>query len=96
MVAVIPHIITRGKESIIINKSWKSGELEIALYSTDGEKIKKLYNGPIEEGFYGGPSGIFLITWDGTDPDNKETYAGNYYIRWTFGDGYRELPVIIK
>ena len=96
MAAVIPHIITRGKESIIINKSWKSGELEIALYSTDGKKIKKLYDGPIEEGFYGGPSGIFLITWDGTDPDNKETYAGNYHIRWTFGDGYREFPVIIK
>ena len=96
LAVVIPHIIEKGKESVIISKSWKSGELEIALYSKGGEKkIKTLYKGPIE-GSSEHTTGVFLITWDGKDPDKKEIYKGDYRIRWTLRDGYREYPIIIK
>ena len=96
MAAVMPSVITRGEESVIINKSLESGQLEIALYSKDGkDKIISLHKGNIKGG-YGGHEGIFYIKWDGTDPDKKEAYKGDYRIRWTLGDGYREYPVIIK
>jgi hypothetical protein len=95
LATVLPHIITKGEKSIIICKSWKSGELQIDLYSTDGKKIKNLYKGKI-----GGATeigrGVFIINWDGKDPAKKETYKGDYRIRWTIGDGYREFPITIK
>ena len=90
MAAVLPHIITIVTESIIINKSERPGKLEVSLYSIDGKKIKQLYKGNAGKE----SSCIFIITWDGTD--SKETYKGDYRIRWTFGDGYREMPVVIK
>ena len=37
----------------------------------------------------------FLITWDGKDPEKKETYSGEYKIRWSINGGYREFPVVI-
>lgn len=96
MAVVIPHIIERGKKSVIISNAMKPGNVEIALYSSDGaKKIKTLYKSPVD-GSTDHNSGSFLITWDGKDPDKKETYKGDYRIRWTFGDGYREYPVIIK
>ncbi|MCK4965668.1 hypothetical protein KAS50_01480, partial [bacterium] len=94
MAAVMPNIIEEGKESVIICKSWKAGELEIALYSKNG-KIKTLYKGPIEGSSDNG-SGFFLVKWDGTNPDKNEKYKGDYRIRWTFGNEYREFPVVIK
>jgi hypothetical protein len=78
-----------GVESIIICKSWIPGELHIDLYSTDDKKICNLFSGKISEG-------IFMITWNGKDPVHKETFKGDYKVRWTIGKGYREFPVIIK
>ena len=98
MAAVLPHIIEKGKKSVIICKSLESGELEISLYSKDGKnKIKTLHKDSIE-GYKGISSreGIFMITWDGTDPDKKENYKGDYKIRWSFKDKYREFPIFIK
>lgn len=93
MAAVFPSIIERGKESVIINKSWTSGNLEIALYSGD-EKKKVLYDSYIQGGS-DGLGGIFIMKWGGKDPDGVETYSGDYKIRWTFGNEYREFPVSI-
>ncbi|MEI6047299.1 MAG: hypothetical protein WCS03_00245 [Bacteroidota bacterium] len=89
MATVLPHIITKNEKSIIICKSWIPGELQIDLYSPDDKKVFNLYNGKITEG-------IFLITWDGKDPDKKTSYKGDYKIRWTIGNGYREFPVVIN
>jgi hypothetical protein len=89
MATVLPHIITKDKESIIICKSWTPGELSIDLYSCDNSRITNLYNGKID-------AGTFLITWNGEDPSGKETYMGDYKIRWTIGTGYREFPVVIS
>ena len=91
MAAVMPHIITRGKKSVIASKPSQSGQLEIALYSKDGKtKIKTLSNKPARSEVFS------IMEWDGTDPDKKQTYAGDYLIRWTLTDGYRQFPVTIK
>jgi hypothetical protein len=89
LATVLPHIITNEKKSIIICKSWIPGELQIDVYSTDGKKVSSLYRGKISEG-------ISMITWDGKDPAKKETYKGDYKIRWTIGNGYREFPIVIN
>ena len=93
MAVVIPSVVVRGEESVIINKSWTSGNLEIALYSGDVKK-KVLYNGYIQGGS-DGLGGIFLFKWDGNDPDGLETYSGDYKIRWTLGNDYREFPIYV-
>lgn len=89
LATVLPHNLTKGEKSIIICKSWVHGELQIDLYSTEGKKVSSLYRGKISEG-------IFIITWDGKDPAKKETYKGDYKIRWTIGKGYREFPIVIN
>lgn len=88
LATVLPYRITAGEETIIICKSWITGNLQIDLLSTDDKKLCNLYNGKINEG-------IFLITWDGSDPAKKRTFGGAYKIRWTIGKGYREFPVKI-
>ena len=87
--AVLPHIVPRAGESILICKSWNPGDLQIDLFSTDGNKITSLFNGNIKEGF-------FMIKWDGKDPAKKATFKGDYKIRWTINGGYREFPVVIN
>ena len=64
------------------------GNLQIDLYSTDGKKLTSLYDGNIKEG-------TFLITWNGKDKTTKTSYKGDFKIRWTIGNGYREFPVVI-
>ena len=71
-----------------------SGELQIDLVSLSGEKIKNLYKGPIEGTKEIGWRGV-IIPWDGKDPATGSPYNGEYRIRWTLGDGYREFPVNI-
>jgi hypothetical protein len=86
---VLPHNIPKDGKSIIICKSWVSGQLQIDLYSLKDKKLCNLYNGDIKEGF-------FTMTWDGKDPAKKASYKGEYKIRWTIGTGYREFPVKIN
>ena len=90
LATVLPHIVPKGGESIIICKSWIPGELQIDLYSTKGEKLTNLFKGNIEK------EKTFLITWNGKDPAKKATYNGDYKIRWTIGTGYREFPITIN
>ncbi|MEP7110302.1 MAG: hypothetical protein ABI760_20070 [Ferruginibacter sp.] len=86
---VLPHVVARDGQSIILCKSWKGGDLQIDLYSTNGKKVKNLYSGKIGEG-------VFITRWDGKDPENKVIYKGEYRIRWTIGGGYREFPVVVS
>lgn len=89
LATVLPHIITDTKRAILICQSWVPGNLQIDLYSIEGKKINNLYQGNIDEG-------MFMMTWDGKDPESKTTYNGDYKIRWTMGTGYREFPILIE
>ena len=95
MAAVLPRVIRRGTPSILISKSVKPGELEIAFHTTGGEKVRVLHCGETTGGS-DGHAGVFIFRWDGTDPEGMETYAGNYRIRWTLGEGHREFPITVK
>jgi hypothetical protein len=89
MAVVIPSIIKKGEKFIIANTSWESDEeTEVALYSENGKKkLATLHKSKSQQN---------IIEWDGTDPQNKEQYKGDYRIRWTLGNGYREYPITIK
>jgi hypothetical protein len=87
--AVLPHNISDKEKSIIICKSWISGDLKIDVYSMKDKLITNLYDGKIKDGF-------FMITWDGKDPAGKTKLKGDYKVRWTINGGYREFPVVIN
>jgi flagellar hook assembly protein FlgD len=64
------------------------GDLQVDLYSNDGKLLNTLYKGKMKSDFH-------TMTWDGKDPKKKETYKGEYKIRWTTAGGYREFPVVV-
>ena len=88
MAVVIPGVFKKGEKCIIANTSWSRDEMEIALYSKDGkEKLATLHKAAREKN---------IIEWDGKHPETKKHMKGDYRIRWTQGNGYREYPVTIK
>ena len=89
MAVVIPGTINSGETFIIANTSWQSDDkTEITLYSKNGKrKLATLHTSSRTQN---------IIEWDGKDPETQEQYKGDYRIRWTLGDGYREYPVTIN
>ena len=91
MASALPQSISKGQKVILVSKSTQGGQLEICLYSKDGKKkIKQLHKGQVRT------DQIFVMEWDGSDPENKRAYTGDYRIRWTLSDGYRERPISIN
>lgn len=90
LATVLPHNIKKDQQAVIICKSWNPGELKIDLYSKKGKKLGNLYTGNI------GKEKTFVYTWDGKDPATKTAYKGDYTVRWSIGDGYREFPVVLN
>jgi len=90
MASVLPHNVKKDQEAIIICKSWNPGELKIDLYSDKGAKITNLFTENIQ-----GEKTI-VHTWDGKDPKTKKPLKGNYKVRWSINDGYREFPVVLN
>ena len=92
--AVMPSIIKRGTSAVVMNKCRIPQELEVALYSADGqEKILTLFKGAAP----GGPDGLVGITilqWDPASSKDKPL-KGAYRMRWTGVDGYREFNVTV-
>jgi len=89
MAGVIPCVITKGEKAVLVDFAWKRGDLAIDLYSANGkDKIAGLFKGNKPEDN--------LIEWDGTDPEKKINFKGDYRVRWTLGNEYREFPIRIK
>jgi hypothetical protein len=98
MATVLPHIIKPGTQSFVLCKARIPEDLEVAVYSADGKDKKlTLYKGQVKGGL-DGMAGQFCVEWDGFIPEMKK-YAtlprGEYRMRWTVPDGYREFPVIV-
>ena len=66
----------------------------MALYSADGkDKVLVIHQGKIAGGL-DGHAGIFVLQWD--PASSKDTpLKGDYRIRWTSVDGYREFPITV-
>lgn len=103
-VAALPSHMKKGGETILIAKSMNPGMLEIALYPDQvvrgfpqggTEPVLILYDGEIE-GTNDIGGNALIITWDGKDPSNGREFTGDYRIRWTLNNGYREFPVNIN
>jgi hypothetical protein len=94
--AVLPSIVKKGNSTIILCKARiPQDPFEIALYSADGkDKVLVIHQGKIPGGL-DGHAGIFILQWDPASSKDKPL-SGDYRIRWTSVDGYREFPVTVK
>lgn len=98
MGAVLPSVFASGQKAVIACKLIEPGDLEVALYSSDGTaKLATLHHGR-KEGGADGLAGVFHFPFDGKNPvDGKAFPPGGYRVRWTVaGDGYREFPITIR
>jgi hypothetical protein len=87
MAAVLPSVITKEKPAYLVCENRVSKPVDIALYSSDGNsKIRD-----IRAGQSGDNEGLLILPWDA-----KDVPPGNYRIRWTVRDSYREFPVEVK
>jgi len=94
--AVMPRTVKVGAGSIIFSKATVPIQLEVAVYSADGEeKLLTLFQGQAEGGT-DGMVGFHIMQWDGKDPAGARTFKGDYRIRWTAPDGYREFPIVVE
>jgi hypothetical protein len=97
MAVVMPQTFSQGAETLIVCKAWAGADsLEIALYSKDGRKKIRTLERTYLAGGGDGLAGIAIFPWDGSDPEKKQSFTGDYRIRWTFGGEYREFPVKIQ
>ena len=95
LAAALPYVVEAGKETMLISKSVVDGKLEIALMSADGsKKLTVLHTGEVKGGS-DGHAGVFILPWN-LQVDGKRLEAGDYRIRWTFGEGYAEYPLTVK
>jgi hypothetical protein len=90
MATLLPHNVKKGEQALIVCKSWSPGELKIDLYSDKGKKLTNLLTENIQK------EKTVVHTWDGKDPLTGKAYKGNYKVRWSIGDGYREFPVVLN
>ena len=92
---VMPHILST-EPSVVLCKSRLANDLEVAVYSADGQDKKcVLYQGKIGSGM-NGLSDTLILTWDGADPaTGARLPKGNYVVRWTVPDGRREYGVVV-
>ena len=94
---VMPCVVKAGTKSVVLCKARVPVELEVAVYSADGKDKKlTLHKGPVPGGT-DGLAGIFILQWDGSDPAGQvKLDRGDYRLRWTVPDGYREFAVTIQ
>jgi len=90
LAAVLPYKVKKGEQAILVCKSSNPGELKVDLYSKQGKKLETLYTETIRK------NTTVVHTWDGKNSDGKNTYKGEYIIRWSIGNGYREFPVVLN
>jgi hypothetical protein len=97
---VLPEKVMMGpplENSIVLCKARRNTELEVAVYSADGKDKKLvLFSGKVPGGT-DGHAGIHILEWNGMDAANKLYLpAGDYRVRWTTPDGYREFPIALE
>lgn len=78
MAAALPGTVPMGDSTVLATKPTIPGKLEVALYR-GGVRQEVLYSADVQ-------AGLFLLPWTPKVP-------GDYLVRWTFGDGYREFAV---
>jgi hypothetical protein len=83
LAAALPSVFKAGEKTILICNSVVPGEIEVALYSSDGKTKEKILR-------HSNRSEQLIFEWDGAND------FGMHRIRWTFAGGYREFPVTVS
>lgn len=84
MTAAIPANPDEGEAVLLVTQTRADGVLRIDLVSSDGESVVAAIHDAEDER----SKGVHVIQW------TPETVpAGDYRIRWTLNDDYREFPV---
>jgi hypothetical protein len=92
--SVLPSVIKAGTPAVIFCKARIPVDLQIDLYSADGRReVASIHRGKVQGGT-DGLVGVFFIRWDPGSMANVRL-QGDYRIRWTVADGYREFPITI-
>ncbi len=87
MVAVIPSIVASNAPSFLISHNRIASPVEIALYSSDGKnKMQDIRQGKSDDS-----EGLLIIPWD-----HPAVAPGEYRIRWTVKNDYREFPITLQ
>ena len=93
---VLPSVIDRDGEAFVLCKTVTDGEVVIDVVDASGKtKIAHLSRARSNGGM-DGHAGIHILRWNGTSAEGDPIPPGNYRVRWTFGDQYREFPVTLK
>jgi hypothetical protein len=93
---VLPSVFQRGQKTILLSKTSAAGEVEVALYSSDGKTREAVLHRENAKGSMENDDGLVIFSWDGSDPAGQKTFQGPYRIRWTMLGQYRELPITIR
>jgi hypothetical protein len=82
-------VFRAGSETLLMANLIVPGDLEISLYSANGQTREAVLNKETR-------SGLVIHRWNGFDPRNSRKLRGKYRIRWTTGgNSYREQSVTI-
>ncbi|RJP22362.1 MAG: hypothetical protein C4527_21965 [Candidatus Omnitrophota bacterium] len=91
MAAVLPRANSAEQSRYLVSQTRIPGFVEIALFSGDGQqKIMDIRSHENKETKKDG-AGLLIVEWQG-----KGIAPGDYRIRWTVRDGYREFPVSVR
>lgn len=92
MACVLPAAVDRGTGASLVSKSLVAGDFEVALYSADGaKKVADIYSGKTPGGT-DGREGVLVLAWK----PGADVAAGDYRVRWTLKDGFREYAISVK
>jgi hypothetical protein len=91
---VLPASFDAGDKAVITCKLMEDGDLDVSLYSSDGQtKVASLMHAH-QHGGGDGREGIVVLPFTAA---GSVASPGDYRVRWTIaGDGYREYPITIR
>lgn len=91
MVCLLPTTVKRAGWTYVVSKSIVPGNIEVALYTSDGiRKLVDIYNGNTTGGL-DGREGLLIHKWQ-----LNNVQPGDYRVRWTLKGEYREYPLLVK
>lgn len=88
MAAAMPAMVGRGETTLIACQNRVAGPVKIELRSEDGiQVVKTVREAPQKDD----GAAVMIVPWSAND-----IKPGNYRIRWSLGDDYREFPITVQ
>jgi hypothetical protein len=96
--AVLPPAFSMGEKAMIACKLSEPGDLDVALYSADGQTRLATLLHRREKGGPTGHEDVVAVPFPNASSSGAAKLSpGEYRVRWTVaGDGYREFPFTLR